>query len=157
MNPCHYLSPKIPDPGLPTLTGRRIAAAFPYAMGAALQRAVKGMLALVPQVVRSGTARPLAAEDRNSVQCAGQWIEPRQPLVMPMTSRLVIACDAGSVWITQGDSNDYVLQAGEELVVQPVGTVIITAMKDAAFVRYGRQPLRVPDKSALCAPSRIEA
>ncbi|HJV76229.1 MAG TPA: DUF2917 domain-containing protein [Noviherbaspirillum sp.] len=149
MNPRHSLSPQVPDPVMPAMAGQRSTAAFPHAMGAALRRAVKGLLALVPPVVHARTARPLAAEDSKSAQCSGQWIEPRQPLVLPMSSRLVIACDAGTVWITQGDNDDYVLKAREEAVFQPAGKVVVTAIKGSALVRHGQPTLRVPDKRAF--------
>lgn len=149
MNPRHYLSPKMTDSVMPALAGQRSTAAFPHAMGAALRRAAKGLLALVPHVVHARIARPLAAEDSKSSQCSGQWIEPRQPLVLPMSSRLVIACDAGTLWITLGDNDDYVLKAGEEAVFQPADKVVVTAIKGSALVRHGQPALRVPDKRAF--------
>ena len=141
MRPRPYFSPKMPDPEIPALAGS-------HAVGAAMRRAAKGLFALVSPAGRAGAARPLAAEDGKSAQCAGQWIKPRQPLVLPMTSRLVIACDAGAVWITQGDNNDYVLKTGEEAVFQPAGKVVITAIKGSALVRHSQQALQAPDKRA---------
>lgn len=148
----HYFSPKMPDPEIPALAGRRTAAAFRHVVGTAMRRAAKGLLALASHAIGSDTIRPFAAEDSKSTQCAGQWIGPRQPLVLPMTSRLVIACDAGIVWITQGDGNDYVLKAREESVFQPADKVIITAMGGRAFVRHGQQALpllQVPERSVF--------
>jgi len=73
---------------------------------------------------------------QNTEQYTSQWIWPRKPLVLPMASRLVIACDAGTVWVTHGDGNDYVLKAGEKSALHPTDNVVVTAMAGTAVVRH---------------------
>lgn len=137
MRPHQSISQKIPHSGILAPT------AFPHAIGAAISRAAKGLLALASRAIRSapaqshilGEAGLLAPEHGKNAQYAGQWIWPRKPLVLPLASRLLISCNAGTVWITQGDGNDYVLKAGGTLALHPTDNVVITAMAGTAFVR----------------------
>ena len=46
----------------------------------------------------------------------------------------VLSCDAGVLWITQsGDHKDHILSSGDTMVVAKRGSVLIEAMRDAAF------------------------
>ena len=46
----------------------------------------------------------------------------------------VLSCDAGVLWITQsGDHKDHILSSGYAMVVAKRGSVLIQAMRDAAF------------------------
>ena len=46
----------------------------------------------------------------------------------------VLSCDAGVLWITQsGDHKDHILSSGDTMVVAKRGSVLIQAMRDAAF------------------------
>jgi hypothetical protein len=46
----------------------------------------------------------------------------------------ILSCDAGVLWITQsGDHRDHILSSGDSLVVAKRGSVLIQAMRDAAF------------------------
>lgn len=66
-------------------------------------------------------------------------IAPRQPLVLPARDGQTIFCDSGTVWVTQGDGEDYVLTAGEKLILAPADKVIVSAMAKVARIRYGSQ------------------
>lgn len=63
------------------------------------------------------------------------WICPGAPIVLPASVQQTIACDAGTVWITQGDCEDYVLTAGQCLALTPADEVIVSAMAAPAVVR----------------------
>jgi hypothetical protein len=63
--------------------------------------------------------------------------------MLPAWTRLTIACDAGTVWITQGDGRDYVLRAGQSLTLAPRDKVIVLAMFGSAVVRRIAEPLRI--------------
>jgi hypothetical protein len=63
------------------------------------------------------------------------------PIVLPTSAQQTIACDAGTVWITQGDGEDYVLTAGQSLTLAPRDKVIILALFAPAVVR---RIVRVP-------------
>jgi hypothetical protein len=63
-------------------------------------------------------------------------ISPRAPFVLPASGHQTIGCDAGTVWITCGDGEDYVLTAGQRLALAPADEVIvISAMFAPALVR----------------------
>jgi AhpD family alkylhydroperoxidase len=79
---------------------------------------------------RAGSSNGRAAQNLSA-----HWIWPKAPLVLSKAEPQTIACDIGTVWITQGDSNDYVLKAGEKLALRPVDAVIVTAMSGPALVR----------------------
>lgn len=66
---------------------------------------------------------------------AERWLSPREPLVLAPSDRRTITCEAGTVWITQGDTADYVLEAGQSLALRPAGEVVVTAMKRPARIR----------------------
>lgn len=66
---------------------------------------------------------------------AATWIWPGAPMVLPASVRQTIQCEAGTVWITQGDGEDYILIAGQHLVLQPRDQVIVTAMFAPSVVR----------------------
>ena len=70
---------------------------------------------------------------------AGQWILPKMPLVLQRSNQQTITCDVGTIWITQGDTHDYVLNAGQSLALRPAGSVIVTAMSGSALVRCTQQ------------------
>ena len=92
------------------------------------------------------TSRPVSAQElgANAVQAEGVTVIcPRVPIVLPASAQQTIACDAGTVWITQGDSEDYVLTAGQSLTLAPRDKVIILAMFAPAVVRRSAGPLRV--------------
>lgn len=76
-----------------------------------------------------------SANGRVQQNLSGQWIWPKAPLVLTTLEQQTIACDIGTVWITQGDSNDYVLKAGEKLALRPRDDVLVTAMSGPALVR----------------------
>jgi hypothetical protein len=63
------------------------------------------------------------------------WIRPGAPVVLPASVRQTIACEAGTVWITQGDSEDYVLTAGQRLALAPRDEVVVSAMFAPAVIR----------------------
>jgi hypothetical protein len=79
-------------------------------------------------------AAPEPGAEAEQVEVA-TWIRPQAPIVLPASVQQTIACDAGTVWITQGDSQDYVLTAGQRLTLHPTDKVIITAMFVPALVR----------------------
>jgi hypothetical protein len=60
---------------------------------------------------------------------------PPTPLVLARSSRATLVCDKGTLWITQGDGNDYILKAGQRLVLAPRDKVIVKAMHGPAWVR----------------------
>jgi hypothetical protein len=62
-------------------------------------------------------------------------IYPRSPLVLAASAGQAITCDEGTVWITQGDREDYVLIAGQYLALAPTDQVIVSAMFAPAVVR----------------------
>lgn len=64
-----------------------------------------------------------------------QKIQPDKPLILPKSARETITCDVGTVWITQGDSSDYVLRAGDSLTLNPKDEVIVSALARPALVR----------------------
>jgi hypothetical protein len=64
------------------------------------------------------------------------WIPARTTVMLPEAAQQVVACDAGTIWITQGDGNDYVLTAGQRLALHPRDKVIVSAMAKPARVRY---------------------
>ena len=66
---------------------------------------------------------------------AATWIWPGAPMVLPASAWQTIACDAGTLWLTQGDGEDYVLTAGQRLTLAPRDEVVITAMRVPAIVR----------------------
>ena len=46
-----------------------------------------------------------------------------------------LSCDSGVLWVTQtGDRKDHILLAGDEMVMAGRGTVLVQAMRDAAFL-----------------------
>lgn len=46
----------------------------------------------------------------------------------------VISCQAGVCWITQeGDPQDYLLEAGEELIIDRAGLVVVQGITDGAI------------------------
>ncbi|MDB5868089.1 MAG: hypothetical protein JWP96_421 [Polaromonas sp.] len=90
------------------------------------------------------TSRPVSAQQlgANAVQVKGVTvIYPSMPIVLPTSAQQTIACDAGTVWITQGDGEDYVLTAGQSLTLAPRDKVIILALFAPAVVR---RIVRVP-------------
>ena len=60
---------------------------------------------------------------------------PATPLVLARSSHATLVCDKGTLWITQGDGNDYILKAGQRLVLAPRDKVIVKAMHGPAWVR----------------------
>jgi hypothetical protein len=46
-----------------------------------------------------------------------------------------VFCETGSLWITQGDGQDYVLSAGESLALAPRDTVVIAVMAEPTVAR----------------------
>jgi AhpD family alkylhydroperoxidase len=80
-----------------------------------------------------------SANGRAAQNLSGQWILPKAPLVLSKAEQQTIACDIGTVWITQGDSNDYVLKSGEQLALRPFDDVVVTAMSGPALVRRMQQ------------------
>jgi len=82
--------------------------------------------------------RPAAAQE-SGVQAlpagSATWIRPSAPIVLPASVRHTIACDAGTLWITQGDGEDYILTAGQCLALTPKDEVIVSAMAVPAAVR----------------------
>ncbi|MDB5931369.1 MAG: hypothetical protein JWR60_3076 [Polaromonas sp.] len=89
-----------------------------------------------PVVVRAHGADALQAE-------AVTVLGPSEPLVLPNWAPMTIACEAGTVWITQGDGSDYVLRAGQRLALAPRETVIVMAMLGSAVVRRIAEPVRI--------------
>lgn len=71
-------------------------------------------------------------------------LSERVPMVLPALAHQTIMCDAGTVWITQGDSKDYVLNAGQSLALAPRDQVIVLAMFAPAVVRCIPPPVRKP-------------
>ena len=83
-------------------------------------------------------SRPVSAQalGANALQAKGATvIAPHVPIVLPASAQQTIACDAGTVWITQGDSDDYVLTAGQSLTLAPRDKVVIVALFTPAVVR----------------------
>jgi len=56
-------------------------------------------------------------------------------MVLPASVRQTIRCEVGTVWITQGDGEDYILIAGQHLALQPRDEVIVAAMFAPSVVR----------------------
>lgn len=67
------------------------------------------------------------------------WLPTRTPVALPDGKHQTVVCEAGTVWITQGDGDDYVLNAGQSLALQPKDKVIVTAMFAPALVRCEAQ------------------
>lgn len=44
-----------------------------------------------------------------------------------------VFCESGSLWITQGDGKDYILNAGESLTLAPKDSVVIAVMAGPAI------------------------
>ena len=45
-----------------------------------------------------------------------------------------LSCDTGVLWVTQtGDRKDYILLPGDAMVITGRGTVLVQALRDAAF------------------------
>lgn len=82
----------------------------------------------IPKRSVSATAPSDACSNRS------QWLSPRAPLVLPASDHQTITCNVGTVWITQGDSTDYVLSAGGTVVLQPKEDVIVSAMRGPALI-----------------------
>lgn len=99
-------------------------------MGEIFQAASRAMRALSSLVKRSASA-PARTNARSDTS---QWISPKKPLVLPKSEQQTISCMAGTVWITQGDSMDYVLNAGEMLALTPKNEVIVSAVRGSALV-----------------------
>lgn len=62
-------------------------------------------------------------------------ISPHASLLLASSSRATLVCDKGTLWITQGDGNDYLLTAGQSLALAPRDKVIVKAIHGAAWVR----------------------
>lgn len=117
-----------------------IAARARHAQSRALGNALAGALHFfashAAQFVRAVMKAP---SPLNQASGAGEWIRPNAPLVLPRPDRETITCDMGTVWITQGDSNDYVLEAGQSLTLHPRDEVIVTAMRRPALIHRASQ------------------
>jgi len=59
--------------------------------------------------------------------------------VLPFQAR--ISCDSGCIWVTQdNDLNDYILRAGEDIVLTRAGHVVITALGGSSILRVKTRP-----------------
>lgn len=67
-------------------------------------------------------------------------IDPKEPLVLAHDNVRMVVCMAGTVWVTQGGGSDYILNAGENLRLEPADSVVVSAMRGSATVRYGASP-----------------
>jgi hypothetical protein len=77
-------------------------------------------------------------------------LTPRQPRVLPVHSRQTIVCESGTVWVTQGGSQDHVLTPGQEVSLAPTDTVLITAMAGPARI-HCRAPSDAPPSNGRAA------
>lgn len=115
-------------------------------LGAAIVDAVEGSLQRIRPIAIAllgfSRSQHLPVCSHNGPQSSSErWIQPKMPLVLPKLQRQTIHCITGSVWLTQGDGNDYLLKAGEALTLHPVDTVLITAMAGPALIRNTPQHL----------------
>ncbi|RZI44529.1 DUF2917 domain-containing protein [Herbaspirillum sp. HC18] len=118
------------------LIAARARRAQSRALGDALAGALRFFTSYAAQFVRTVMKPPLPS---NRPSGAGEWIRPNAPLVLQRPDRETITCDMGTVWITQGDSNDYVLEAGQSLTLHPRDEVLVTAMRRPALIHRTSQ------------------
>lgn len=111
-----------------------------YTAATAITAAAKELLAFAFRFIQPRVAGKRA--ERNALGQSeiadgpGRWIAPKAPFVLPPSYSRTVFCDVGTVWITQGDNNDFVLNAGEKLDLHPVDTLVVTAMAGPALIRY---------------------
>lgn len=67
------------------------------------------------------------------------WLSAGAVTLLPAGEHQVVGCDAGMVWITQGDGRDLVLSAGQQIELHPEEQIVITAMFAPALVRCARR------------------
>lgn len=113
-----------------------------HTIGTTTTAAAKELLAFVFRSLQRrsvGKSRGRSGLDRhNDADMLPRWIVLNVPLVLPATHSRTVFCDVGTVWITQGDNNDFVLSAGEKLQLHPLDTLVVTAMAGSALIRYSR-------------------
>lgn len=133
---------KMPMPANAALIAHRAGKSQSMAFRTAVSRVLRAIASCVAQIPRRTMLRKRGDAETSD---AGQWIRPRVPIVLPPSDLHMVVCDAGTIWITQGDTNDYVLNAGQSLALRPAGKVIVTAMSGPALVRHTRaQEVRRP-------------
>lgn len=129
-------------------------------MGSSISCALRAIASLAVRLTRPGMelmhlpwgSRSRSEKGNSEMDDAGQWISPKVPLVLRLLNQQTITCDVGTIWITHGDTNDYVLKAGQSLALRPAGSVIVTAMSAPALVRRTQQksqPLVLKKEQAM--------
>jgi AhpD family alkylhydroperoxidase len=144
MWPHNYLSEQVAIPEDSVAIANRARAARSRAIGTAAGGGAKSLQVFMSPLIRRLTgfsaSKPTVSGLNGSKQNSARWIWPKKPLVLGDLQQQTVYCDVGTIWITQGDSNDYVLKAGEKLILHPRDEVIINAMAGPALIRLTLQP-----------------
>jgi|GEM_PF-5901133 len=92
--------------------------------------------ALLAALARQIASDRAAGGEAAVPQISARRLAPREAVVLQASAGQEIACDAGTLWITQGDGRDIVLAEGDRVVLRPTDTVVVCAMSGPAAFRH---------------------